>query len=87
MPSYEGRGLLFLTVARGIGDLNGKALQGALFGLCLFIPLLAIHNFSEYEGAWIRYLESYEVMKGEVRRDSSSVIWASPPVGNGMSID
>lgn len=79
--------LLFLTVARGIGDLNGKALQGALFGLCLFIPLLAIHNFSEYEGAWIRYLESYEVMKGEVRRDSSSVIWASPPVGNGMSID
>ena len=52
--------LVLLLVARGLSELKGLALQSAILGLCVFVPLLAFHNITGYTEARELYLERYE---------------------------
>ena len=52
--------LVLLLVARGLNELQGVARQSLIASLCVFVPLLALHNITGYIEARTLYLERYE---------------------------
>ena len=71
--------LVLLFVTRGLDELKGAQRRALIPALCLFVPLLAVHNITRYTEARALYLEHYETrLQSSVQNLSPTEIKSQP---------